>query len=91
MLKESLKGALIAAAVGSLLASGMALADKGKEKKEAPKVVKCAGVNECKGKGACAGADNACKGKNECKGKAWIETKSEKDCTDKGGKVVAAK
>ena len=55
--------------------------------------VNCTGVNECKGKGACGAADgsHSCAGKNECKGKGWIAAASEKECTDKGGKVLAAK
>jgi hypothetical protein len=32
-----------------------------------------------------------CKGQNECKGKGFEETKSAKECADKGGKVLAAK
>jgi hypothetical protein len=30
--------------------------------------IKCEGVNECKGKGACSSANNSCAGKNACKG-----------------------
>jgi uncharacterized membrane protein len=90
MVKEMLKGAVIAAAVGSLFASGAAQA-KEKEKKASSSAVKCAGINECKGQGGCHGANNACKGQNGCKGQGTTDVKSEKDCTDKGGKVVAAK
>ena len=49
--------------------------------------VKCVGANECKGKGGCKSAMNDCKGKNACKGKGFVETKTEKDCMAKGGKV----
>jgi len=88
MIKESLKGALIAGAVAGLFAAGPALA---KEKtKEAPKVVRCGGINECKGKGSCSGADNSCKSQNACKGQGWVEAKSAKACKDKGGKVLEA-
>jgi uncharacterized membrane protein len=90
MVKEMLKGAVIAAAVGSLFASGAAQA-KEKEKKASSSTVKCAGINECKGQSGCHGANNACKGQNGCKGQGTTEVKSEKDCTGKGGKVVAAK
>ncbi len=92
MIREAMKGAAIAAAVCSLLASGTALAgEKGATKmKEGAKVVKCAGANECKGKGSCAGADNACKAQNACKGHGWTEESSAKSCTDKGGKVLAS-
>jgi uncharacterized membrane protein len=90
MVKEMLKGAVIAAAVGSLFASGAAQA-KEKEKKASSSTVKCAGVNECKGQGSCHSASNACKGQNGCKGQGTTEVKSDKECTDKGGKVVAEK
>ena len=89
MIREAMKGAVVAAAVFSMFAAGAAQADE--KSKEKPKVAHCGGLNACKGQGACAGADNACKAQNSCKGKGWIETKSEKECTDKGGKVVVAK
>ena len=85
MLKQTLKGAAIAGVVASMLMGGAAFA---KDSKDAAKDVKCSGVNECKGKGACHSADNGCAGQNGCKGKAWVKM-SEKDCTAKGGKVVA--
>ncbi len=91
MLKEVAKGVVIASAVGALFASGSALAgEKGSKPKTASAAVKCAGINECKGHGACAGADNACKAQNACKGQGWVET-SEKECKEKGGKILAAK
>ena len=43
--------------------------------------------NACKGKSACNSAANGCAGQNGCKGKGWIET-TEKECKDKGGKVL---
>jgi uncharacterized membrane protein len=89
MVRDVMKGALVATAVCSLFAAGAATAAE--KTKESAKVVRCAGVNECKGKGSCAGADNACKAQNSCKGKGWTEEKSAKICTDKGGKVLAAK
>ncbi len=78
------KGALIAAMAAGFLAGAPALVsakDTGK--------VHCEGVNACKGKGGCKGADNACKGQNGCKGKGWMEM-SEKTCKAKGGTVGAA-
>jgi len=89
---KTMKGALIASAVAALFAANPTFAqEKGKEKKAATKMVHCGGINECSGKGACAGADNACKGKNSCKGKGYLETKTEKECLDKGGQVLASK
>jgi hypothetical protein len=46
-------------------------------------------VNECKGTGACGGADHDCAGKNECKGKGWVKVADEGECTTKGGTVVS--
>jgi uncharacterized membrane protein len=92
MIREAMKGAVIAGAVCSLFAAGAARAgEKAQKPKEGAKVVHCGGINACKGQGACAGADNACKAQNACKGQGFLETKSEKECKDKGGKVVAAK
>lgn len=59
--------------------------------KAAGSKVKCAGINACKGKGACAGASNSCAGQNGCKGKGWTEVASAKECTDQKGTVVAEK
>ena len=50
--------------------------------------VKCASINLCKGKGACASATNACKGQSGCKGQGWVSAETASDCTGKGGKVV---
>jgi uncharacterized membrane protein len=93
MIREVMKGAMIATTVCSLFAAGAAgAAEKAAPKpKDEAKVVQCAGINECKGKGSCAGADNSCKAQNACKGKGWMETTSAKECKDKGGTVVASK
>jgi hypothetical protein len=92
MIRETVKGAVVAAAVCSMFAAGVARAgEKAEKTKDAPKVVQCGGINACKGQGSCAGADNACKAQNSCKGKGWVETKSAKECKDKGGTVLVAK
>jgi len=83
------KSAMMASAVAAMFVTQAAHAgDKAPPAKAAAKGVKCAGINSCKGKGACKGADNDCKGKNGCKGKGWSMAKSEKACTDKKGTVV---
>jgi uncharacterized membrane protein len=81
-------GFAVAAAVVGMLATGYQFT--GDEGKKDEGSVKCAGINSCKGHGACAAADgsHACAGKNECKGKGWVKVKSDKECTDKGGTVV---
>ncbi len=85
MVSRSLRGALVATAVASLIGSVAATTARAGD---APKVVKCAGVNECKGHGSCKSASNACKGQNGCKGEGWVPTASEKECKAKGGKVI---
>jgi uncharacterized membrane protein len=89
VLKETMKGAAIAAAVATMLASGARAGDEGK--KGAKSEIKCAGVNSCKGTGSCSSKDNSCSGKNGCKGKGWIHTDTERECKDKGGTVLASK
>ena len=78
------KGALIAAAVAGLLTTAAPIAVSAAES-----TVHCQGVNACKGKGGCKGADNSCKGQNGCKGKGWTEM-SAKDCKMKGGTAAPA-
>jgi uncharacterized membrane protein len=93
---KNVKGTMIAGAVATMFAFGAYAADKAADKAapakddKAAAQVKCTGINECKGKGACAGAGNACAGKNECKGKG-ITKATEADCKAKKGTVVADK
>lgn len=51
--------------------------------------VHCVGVNACKGKSSCAGADHSCAGQNSCKGKGYVEM-SKKACDQVGGKAESA-
>jgi uncharacterized membrane protein len=82
------KGVLIASAVATLIASGSLVARA--EDKAGGDKVRCAGINECKGHGSCAGEGHSCAGKNACKGQGWVET-SAAECAQKGGKVVESK
>ena len=83
------KGLMIATAVAALALGGELTAMAQDKAKAEP--VKCAGLNDCKGNGACKSAMNDCKGKNGCKGKGFVETNTTKECGDKGGKVLAEK
>lgn len=58
--------------------------------------IKCFGVNECSGQGACNVPDgrveagskgHACGGQNECRGKGWILL-TQAECDAKGGEPV---
>ncbi len=82
----SIKGAMIAAGVAGMFAAMTPMVASAKGDAD----VKCAGVNACKGTGACKAATNECKGANGCKGKGWTSM-SAKDCKAKGGTVVADK
>jgi uncharacterized membrane protein len=85
-MQKSLKGALIATAVAGLFMAQGARADHHESGEGAE--VKCLGVNECKGKGACGvPGKHDCHGQNECKGKGWIKL-SKDECTKKGGTVL---
>lgn len=79
----TIKGALVASAVAGLFAAATPAVVHAKDAGK----VKCSGINDCKGKGACKSATSSCKGMNDCKGKGWVESSS-KDCTAKKGTVV---
>ncbi|MEW6268681.1 MAG: hypothetical protein AB1689_05215 [Thermodesulfobacteriota bacterium] len=86
-MNRTTKGALIALSVAAMFSARTALAEThDAEKKDAK--IRCAGINECKGKSECAGAGNSCGGMNECKGKGVVST-TEEECKKKGGKVVS--
>ncbi len=77
---------------GSIAVAAVALALAGvaptSDAQAASKSVMCAGINSCKGMGACKSASNACKGQNSCKGMGWLPVKSKTACLKKGGKVI---
>ena len=88
-MNKTTKGALIALGVAALFTAGPAFAgEHDADAKKSDGKVRCVGINECKGKGECAGAGNSCGGMNECKGKGVVSTTAE-ECKQKGGKVVS--
>lgn len=84
-------GLLIASAAAALVIAGTVAANASShtEKQGGDKVM-CEGVNECKGKGTCATAQNSCAGENACKGKGALSMTKE-ECEKKGGKVSEKK
>jgi len=81
-MKTMTTSALVLAAA-TLFSAGLASADDKPAQTEA--MVKCSGVNACKGQGGCKTAANSCKGQNGCKGQGFIQMPA-KDCSAKGGK-----
>ena len=71
----TVKGAIVASAVAGLFAAATPAVVHAKDAGK----VKCSGINDCKGKGACKSATSSCKGMNDCKGKGWVES-SAKEC-----------
>jgi hypothetical protein len=89
MIKEFVKGAIIASAAAGLFASTGCGGEETINSQLGSATVKCQGINDCKGHGGCASTgDNDCQGLNECKGKGWLETTRD-DCTSKGGTEVS--
>jgi uncharacterized membrane protein len=69
----SWKSAILASAVaGMFVAGGAGAAFADEEKKSEAEKVKCEGVNECRGHGACKSARNACAGQNGCGGQGFL-------------------
>lgn len=51
-------------------------------------MVKCSGINSCKGTSDCKTAKSECKGHNSCKGQGWVSKASMAECTKAGGTVL---
>lgn len=80
--------AFIALTAGSLFTAACNKSDsKAAKVGEKTETVKCMGVNECKGHGACKTANNACAGQNGCKGHGMVEMTAA-DCGAKNGTVA---
>lgn len=85
-----LRGLQVAGAVAAMLAiTACGDDDDDSDTKSAGQdLVKCYGINECKGHTECAtSAGNSCEGLNECAGLGWI-TVSAEECSTKNGTVV---
>ena len=82
------KGALIASAVATLIATTGCSSDDEKDTTGTQAdQVRCLGGNECAGMSECAGGPGGseCAGLNECMGQGWVYTDSADECSDKGG------
>lgn len=79
----------LATAAASLFAAAATQAqyspDDAKDKKEG--LVKCYGVNACKGKGVCGTEKHDCAGKNACKSQG-VTKLTPKECEAKKGTVI---
>jgi hypothetical protein len=61
----------LATAAAALFLAGTSTHALAEEEGTSEARIKCEGVNECKGKGACSTANNSCAGKNACRGKGF--------------------
>ena len=77
-------GTLIAISAAALILAGCAGSGA---KSASAETVHCAGINSCKGTGACKTAENACKGQNVCKGHGFLVVPAD-ECSAKGGTVI---
>jgi hypothetical protein len=75
MRAKKLAGIALATAAAGMFAVTVA----GEASAAQASLVKCVGVNACKGQSACQSAGNSCKGLNECKGKGFLEM-TQADC-----------
>lgn len=66
------RSAVLVAAAAAIFVSGAATQATAAHH-EGGDVVKCEGVNSCKGHSECATDHSSCNGHNECAGKGWIE------------------
>jgi len=78
-------GTVIAVTVAGMFAAANAHAQDAPSPRLAK--VRCEGINQCKGKGACKSAENQCAGQNACKGKGWVDATAA-ECNRKGGKIL---
>jgi hypothetical protein len=77
-------GALIASTAAAMALSGSVSATPDTPTNA---MVKCEGVNACKGHSDCKTYTNACKGQNSCKGRGIVVV-SAKNCINMGGKIM---
>lgn len=87
---KTIRGAVLAAAVGAMFLTTPVFAQSSSGNSTSGAKVKCVGGNSCKGQSSCKSASNSCAGQNSCKGKGWVMSTSVKGCSDKGGKPEKA-
>jgi uncharacterized membrane protein len=61
----------LASAAAALFVAGVSGSALAQDEAASEAKIKCEGVNECKGHGACSSANNSCAGMNSCKGKSF--------------------
>jgi hypothetical protein len=86
MLKEIKRGMMIAGSVALLFSASACGGDEPTGSQN--QTVKCAGINSCKGQGACAGQGHECTGLNDCQGKGYLEVADAEACAKAGGTVI---
>lgn len=84
-MQASIKNGLSIAAAAAALFATTGIASVAQA---ADGMVKCSGINSCKGTSECKTAKSECKGHNSCKGQGWTSKPSAEECSKAGGKVV---
>ena len=81
------KGALIASAVATLIASSACGGDEDENSGTSTQQIRCLGANECAGMSECAGGPGGgeCAGMNECMGQGWVYADDAEECAELGG------
>lgn len=90
MARHNSNKTVLAAAVAGLLALG-GLAVPAQAAEGEAELVRCYGVNKCKGTGACGGKGHSCAGQNSCKGQGYLKLEKETCLKIAGGRLTVQK
>ncbi|MBV8466120.1 MAG: hypothetical protein JO218_09250 [Burkholderiales bacterium] len=81
---------LAAAAAAIALASTVLSTPASAADKPKDELVRCYGLNSCKGNSQCATSTHDCKGLNDCKGQG-VDAKPKSECLAAGGSLTERK
>ena len=79
-----------AAALAALAIASVAPVHADEKTGAQEELVRCYGINSCKGNSLCATAKNDCKGLNNCKGQGVV-VKTKSGCLKEGGTLTEPK
>ena len=88
MAKRAGSTLIAASAVAGLMALGTAGISTQAQTAGNGDVVRCYGINKCKGTGDCGGKGHSCAGENSCKGHGYLKMKKETCLKIQGGRLT---